>query len=446
MSAPRIKLSQKQAEAWKQLERPEIAEVFAGGGAGGGKSWLGCLRQIYRRTTYANTIGFIGRADFTALRDSTMKTYFRLLQSMGYQSGVHYRYNAQEHIIYYNNGSEQHFRHMSYQPSDPDYNRFGSTEYTDAFIDEAPEVQQRAVEIVLSRLRLGHAEHGITRELLLTGNPTDNWIKTRYVMDDHGKMIDLPYHRARVLFTIADNPDNALRESYTQTLGLLDDYDRARLLDGDWTAKPEIDRPFATAFNQAKHVKPCSYIQERELGISFDFNIDPFAVLFYHFWRDPQGYHLHFFAEESIFGGTIDEMCERIRYRYGMSLATCIITGDYNGNNADMKQPDKASAYKLIKRKLKLNDANFDLKPNPRHKNSRLDFNIVFQHIDDLRVSPECVNFARDLRTVGIDEDGTIIKKDRGKTEQRADHLDAGRYAINGKRLQRWITDNQRRK
>jgi len=446
MSAPRIKLSQKQAEAWKQLERPEIAEVFAGGGAGGGKSWLGCLRQIYRRTTYANTIGFIGRADFTALRDSTMKTYFRLLQTMGYQSGVHYRYNAQEHIIYYNNGSEQHFRHMSYQPSDPDYNRFGSTEYTDAFIDEAPEVQQRAVEIVLSRLRLGHAEHGITRELLLTGNPTDNWIKTRYVMDDHGKMIDLPSHRARVLFTIADNPDNALRESYTQTLRLLDDYDRARLLDGDWTAKPEVDRPFAPAFDQERHVKPCAFIPERPVFISFDFNIDPFAAIYYHLWRDGEGWHMHIFDEETIKGGTVDEMCDRIRYKYGVKMATVTITGDYNGNNSNMVTPDKASAYLQIKRKLKLTDNNFDLRPNPMHTNSREHCNYVLHHFPDFRIDPKCLNLTRDLRTVEVDENQSIKKRDRSKSEQRADHLDAWRYAINGKEMQRWITDNQRRK
>lgn len=446
MTAPRIRLSDKQAEAWRLLDRPEIAELFAGGGAGGGKSWLGCLRQIYRRTTYAETRGFIGRRDFTALRDSTMKTYFDLLRSMGYESNVHYRYNAQEHIVYYENGSEQHFRHMSYQPSDPDYNRFGSTEYTDAFIDEAPEVHKRAIEIVLSRLRLGHGRHGITRELLLTGNPTDNWIKTRYVMDDNGKIIDLPPHRARVLFTIADNPDTVLRESYIETLNMLDDYDRARLLHGDWTARPEIDRPFAPAFDQAKHVQPCDFIPERPLFISFDFNIDPFAAIFYHLWRDADGWHKHIFDEETIQGGTVDEMCGRIRYKYGTKLSTVTITGDYNGNNSNMVTPDKASAYLQIKRKLKLRDSNFDLRPNPRHTNSREDCNYVLQHFPDLRISPKCVNLARDLRTVEVDENQSIKKRDRAKSEQRADHLDAWRYAVNGKEIQKWKMANQKSK
>ena len=442
----RTRLSPKQAAAWRLLDNPAIVEVFAGGGAGAGKSWLGCLRQIYRRTTYADTRGFIGRRDFTALRDSTMKTYFDLLKTMGYESGTHYRYNAQEHIVYFENGSEQHFRHMSYQPSDPDYNRFGSTEYTDAFIDEAPEIDQRAAEIVLSRLRLNHARHGITPELLLTGNPSDSWIKYRYVMDKDGNFIDLPPHRARVLYTIADNPDEALRESYTKTLMLLDDYDRARLLYGDWSANPEIERPFAHAFDPKKHVAPCSFLADRPLYISFDFNIDPFAAIFYHYWRDTDGHHFHVFDEETIQGGTVDEMCNRINAKYGNKLGSVTITGDYNGNNQSMSAPDKASAYQLIKRNLRLRDTNFDLRANPRHTNSREDCNYFLHNFEDFRIAPNCVNLARDLRTVEVNAEQKIVKQNRQHAEQRADHLDAWRYAVNGRDVQRWIKETQKRK
>ena len=84
MTAPIVRLSKKQAKAWHALDDPKLLEVFAGGGAGGGKSWLGCLRQIHRRTTYPGTRGFIGRESFTGLRHSTMKTYFEVVAQMGY--------------------------------------------------------------------------------------------------------------------------------------------------------------------------------------------------------------------------------------------------------------------------------------------------------------------------------------------------------------------------
>jgi hypothetical protein len=408
-----------------------------------GKSWLGCVRQIYRRTAYANTRGFIGRRDFTALRDSTMKTYFDILGKFGYQSDVHYRYNAQEHTVYFENGSEQHFRHMSYQPSDPDFNRFGSTEYTDAFIDEAPEVDERAAQILLSRLRYNHSAHGITKELLLTGNPTDNWIKKRYVMDEEGRLIDLPKHRKRVLFTIADNPDLAFRESYINTLELLDEYDRNRLLYGDWMSKKDVERPFAHQYDPSKHKRGCHLIDNRAIHVSFDFNLDPFAIIFSHVWIDSEGLHLHVFDEMSIDSGTLSKGIEAIKDKYGNRTHQFIITGDYSGTARQMAAADGASHYMMLKRLLRLSDAQFDIKPNPKHRNSRTDVNYLFMHGNDVRVSPSCLNLERDLRTVEVDQDEKLKKKDRSKTEQRADHLDAFRYLVNGKDIQQWIKRHQ---
>ena len=77
----RLELSTKQTEAWQALDHPDVLEVFAGGGAGGGKSYLGCAHQIARRATYAGTRGFIGRESFTGLRDSTLKTCRRSSQA-----------------------------------------------------------------------------------------------------------------------------------------------------------------------------------------------------------------------------------------------------------------------------------------------------------------------------------------------------------------------------
>lgn len=431
----RIKLSPKQAQAWRLLDRPEIAEVFAGGGAGGGKSYLGCLRQIYRRTTYANTRGFIGRESYTALRDSTMKTYFGILAQMGYQSEVHYRYNAQEHTVFFKNGSEQHFRHMAYAPSDPDFNRFGSTEYTDAFVDEAPEIDPRAAQVLLSRLRYNHGKHGITGEILYTGNPGESWIKYAFVMDKDGTFIDLPPHRGRVLFTIKDNPDEQLRETYTRTLDLLDDYDRARLLYGDWSANPNIERPFAFAYDAKLHSVPCQFNPREPLFISLDFNLDPFAIIF----ANVSGRRISVFGEESITGGTITEGCQRILARFGMNaLAMATVTGDYNGTNRSMVLPAHMNLYKEMQRQLRLNDRQFDLRPNPRHTNSRHDVNWLLRNVT-VQIDPSCTNLHRDMRTVEVDSDGSIIKKDRSKDAQRADHMDAFRYLCNGKVVQGMI-------
>ena len=43
-------------------------------------------------------------------------------------------------------------------PSDPNFERFGSSEYTIAFIDEVSEISERAIEVLFSRLRWRTAE------------------------------------------------------------------------------------------------------------------------------------------------------------------------------------------------------------------------------------------------------------------------------------------------
>jgi phage terminase large subunit len=430
----RFELSVKQKRAWQLLDHPDIAEVFAGGGAGGGKSYLGCLRQIYRRTTYADTRGFIGRENYTGLRDSTMKTYFKLLSDMGYVAEKHYRYNAQEHTVFFTNGSEQHFRHMSYMPSDPDYNRFGSTEYTDGFVDEAPEVDERACEVLLSRMRYNHAKHGITKELLYTGNPGESWVKYKFVMDENGDYVELPEHRARVLFTILDNPDEQLRESYIKTLELLNDYDRNRLLHGDWNAVREVKRPFAFNFSETKHVSNKAVFQDHlPVRISIDFNYQPFTAVIAHLWADNEGYHLHVFKELTIPNGSIEEMAKQITASAG-NLYSIEITGDASGRSGRVKihDADNNNLFTELKVALGISEKQIRvMSKNPRHKESREHYNQMLEHFPDFKIHPQCINTIRDHRTVEIDDEGKIIKTNRKMDNQKSDHLDCLRYLQN---------------
>lgn len=434
----KFRLSVKQFRAWKLLDRPDIVEVFAGGGAGGGKSWLGCLRQIHRRIKYPGTRGFIGRESFTGLRDSTMKTYFEVVQQMGYVSGEHYTYNAQEHTVYWLNGSEQHFRHMAYMPSDPDYNRFGSTEYTDGFVDEAPEVAERACQVLMSRMRYKHSEHGINPEVLYTGNPGESWVKYAFVMDVHGNFITPAPHRGCVLFTIADNPDTQLREQYTRTLEYLDPYDKARLLYGDWSAKPKLERPFAFAFDRSKHVKPCTLIQGAPVIVSIDFNLDPFCAII----CQEQGQRFAITHEIAIQSGTIEELASRI-----LAIVPDVFlhryTGDRSGAARRIQMRSTASMWDDFLGAIGGRERQLELPANPTHRESREQVNYILHHHPEFVVDPSCTGLIFDLTNVEVDDDHSIIKTDRSKAAQRADLLDVARYACNTY-LRRW-TDIHRK-
>ena len=57
----------KQYLAWQALNDPEIAEIHYGGGAGGGKTWLGCESRLARAYSHPGYNSFIGRNKLTRL-------------------------------------------------------------------------------------------------------------------------------------------------------------------------------------------------------------------------------------------------------------------------------------------------------------------------------------------------------------------------------------------
>ena len=65
----------KQYRAWEAFENPDVAEIHFGGGAGGGKSWLGCESRIVRAYAYPGYKSYIGRKELTRLMASVMVTF-----------------------------------------------------------------------------------------------------------------------------------------------------------------------------------------------------------------------------------------------------------------------------------------------------------------------------------------------------------------------------------
>ena len=70
-----MKLTIKQTKAIDYLEDRHKVEVLFGGGAGGGKSALGCYWQIKRRMMYPETKGLIGRTILKRLRRRLLSAF-----------------------------------------------------------------------------------------------------------------------------------------------------------------------------------------------------------------------------------------------------------------------------------------------------------------------------------------------------------------------------------
>lgn len=451
MTGPRIKLSEKQTITWDFLEDTETTEILFGGAAGPGKSYLGCIWHIYRRTTYPNTRGLIGRAKLSNLKQSTIITFFKVAGMMGYRPGKDYNYNAQEHIVTWANGSITHFKDLFYYPSDPDFNSLGSTEYTDAFIDEAVEITKKAYEIVNSRLRWRISELGLIPKTLLTCNPGPGWVKETFVKDKDGDPVKLKPYQKFIPALATDNPDPEFVKLYLGQLNkMTSDYDKQRLIYGDWDAAREVTNPFAHQYDPKKHESEEAVMRKGpQLLISIDFNLNPFAVIFAQMWKDKDGEHFHIFDKIIIQHGSLQKMCEQINAKYKNYLHNCILTGDSVGNNSQLGQIDNASYYRQLQQGLRLRPNQIIVPHNPIHAVSREDCNYVLANYPDFKVNPNtCSELCTDMRIVECDMYGdkvSIKKSDRSNEAERSDFLDCFRYAVNTF-LKQWIYLHQKRR
>lgn len=258
----------KQLEALKCLSsRSSVTDILYGGGKGSAKTALGCRWQIERRLIYAGSKSIIGRSSLRELKKSTIATLFEWLGKYGLIANKHYTYNGQDNFIKFYNGSEIHFFDLFDYPSDPDFQRFGGIEIMDFFIDEAGEVSEKCFNIMKTLCRKGLRDYchncdkhevrqdnettwicsscgletsGLPIKGLMTCNPVKNWLYHSFYNPFtnnslSGKMAFIPA-------TARDNP--SLPKAYIEELEALPEYDRKRLLEGDWDYDESKDRIF----------------------------------------------------------------------------------------------------------------------------------------------------------------------------------------------------------
>ena len=225
-----MKLSIKQTIALDYLEDNITTEIGYGGGAGGGKSILGCYWQIKKRLKYPDTRGLIGRASLKTLKETTLQSFFLVAKLQGLKNGIHYKYNAQSNIITFHNGSLIYLKDLFLYPSDPNFDELGSLEITDCFIDESAQISKKAKDIIGSRMRYNLEPYDLKPKLLWTSNPSKNWNYSEFYLLH--KKNELPKYRKFVQSLVTDNPH--IDKNYTENLEKLPEIDKQRLLYGNW--------------------------------------------------------------------------------------------------------------------------------------------------------------------------------------------------------------------
>lgn len=173
--------SVKQRKALDYLFDDETLFVGYGGAAFGGKSYLMCYWLTIMSIGYPNTSWGLGRRELVNLKKTTLVTLFKVFQECNIKPLVDYKYNQQDNVITFSNGSRIYLIDTAYKPSDPLYTRFGGLELTGCAVDESAETSYGAIKILFTRLgRRNNYKYGLKKKFLETFNPAKNHIYNRY--------------------------------------------------------------------------------------------------------------------------------------------------------------------------------------------------------------------------------------------------------------------------
>lgn len=249
-------LTAKQSLAIDILEDTETNELIFGGGAGGGKSAFGCHWILKSALKYPGTRWLIGRSKLKTLKETTLKTFWEICNMQNLKSDTDFKYNSNEGIILFNNGSEILTKDLFFFPSDPNFDELGSLELTGAFVDECNQCVFKAWQILKSRIRFKLDENNLIPKMLGTCNPSKTWVYSEFY--NLKKQNSLPNDKQFIQSLIGDN--KFISKHYYKNLISLDHVSRERLLYGNWEYDDDpatlIDNDSILDYFNADHVQP----------------------------------------------------------------------------------------------------------------------------------------------------------------------------------------------
>ena len=182
------------------------------------------------RLKYPNTRGLIGRAVLKTLKETTLVSFFQIAKMQGLEANKHFKFNAQSSTIEFPNGSTILLKDLYSYPSDPNFDELGSLEITDAFIDEANQVDDKARNIIKSRIRFQLDQNDLVPKILYTCNPAKNWTYSEFYKPQQENTISK--NKRFITSLIDDNP--FISKHYKENLLTLDSVSKERLLFGNW--------------------------------------------------------------------------------------------------------------------------------------------------------------------------------------------------------------------
>lgn len=391
-------------------------------------SYLGSCWIISSCIRFEDIRAVIARKTLKSLKESTFNTVKKICKDWGLIQDENYKINNLDGTLTFWNGSVIILKEMVFKPTDPQYERFGSSEYTIAFVDEVSEISEKAIEVLFSRLRWRTDETFKTAKMLMSTNPCLTWVRSRFVQDDDGNPVVCKQNERYVPFSVWDNPDSTFVATYVAALNKISDpLTRARLLYGEWNYVESNKMAAYWNFDGKTHLVMNLYEQKYDplmpLIISWDFNVAPYmsALEIQINYTEKEIYVL-----KELVGKPSDKLNNTpalARYEAAslvnrQHLGKVIVTGDPAGNSRSTQTEDGTTNFTILTQELKRASEILDPSVNifqkqPPHV-TRLEFiNALFGGYEGWKVMIDmrCRKLTEDMIYQRKCDDGTKEKK-----------------------------------
>lgn len=411
-----------QCDKCGSFDLPQL--ILGGGAAGGGKSYVSSCWLVSSCMRFPDLRAVVARKTIKSLRESTFNTIKAVMKQWGLKEGENYKINNLEGVVTFWNDSTITLKELEDLPSDSNFERLGSSEFTIAAVDEVSEISEKAIEVLFSRLRWKTHETFKTPRLLMTTNPTINWVRGRFVQDSDGNPIVCEEGEAYVPFSVFDNPDIAFRQIYEAALNkITDPATKARLLYGNWDYVDSNDAAAYWNFKGDAHLvdslKEKVYDPLKPIVISLDFNVAPFmsALSFQVDYENKKLYILEeFTGKPEDKENNTPKFAQKISSHYltKSHLGGLLVTGDPAGTARSTQTEEGVNNYTIFLSHLHPSlRATTKLMPKqPPHK-TRLEFiNNLFNKMDgwEIQIDMRCRRLTEDFIYQKKNEDGTKNK------------------------------------
>lgn len=115
---------------------------------------------------FENIRAVVARKTIKSLKESTWNTIKTVLKAWGLKEEVNYKINNLEGTLTFWNDSVIIMKEMVDLPSDPNFERFGSSEYTIAMVDEVSEISEKQLKCCFPVYAGEHMKHSKLPECL----------------------------------------------------------------------------------------------------------------------------------------------------------------------------------------------------------------------------------------------------------------------------------------